>query len=250
MAASTYIPEVGCRSGFALPYNMDEILRPDDGVLDALVARLGGGFDISKREHPAQPGHGIPDRLISNGTFGRPTSWRQTGPVRITWHDIYAELRRLKYEPDGKHYLWFKTQTTNHGRDEILPATYRLRGTLVIFRVLADLTGYDFSANDGGQLDPDYHRAGGWARQAAAKGKDFVEISDLCQTKTWGNVGHNSVAVNAVGLTKLEVHAVIPAYHREWAAGRLTTSPSLEETAWRRGLIHSVWPTGEALVAA
>lgn len=230
--AQTYIPDWGCAAGLAMPWGQDPLPHPDDGIVSELIAACGGKLEICRREWPLEKATSpetIPKHLIANGTFGRVTSWGCK--PQVTWTDILAHLRSLGYDTKER-YLWIKTTHDGQGKWPVVAAKSKLRGTLAIFEAVAPLQGSDHTKNGHDLLDPAYHHAAGWGENSPAA--DFLRIGDYCQTKTHGNVGHESIAILGPGLAKLRLVGLVEACHHEWdETGPISSGPTAEETQWR-----------------
>lgn len=207
--AKTYIPNWGLLSYCTLGWNDDDIPRPDDNVISSLMETIAGPLEIHQREwplHKASQPENIPQRLIANNTFGRPTSWKQNN--RCTWGDIRKYLSHLGYTIGTDRRVKLKTRCRKDNFDEVMPANATLRGSLVTFQCKEPLNGTDLSSGD--LLDPDYHHAAKWAKACTT---DFFAINDYCQTELHGNLAHTSYAILPSSLPKLEVISISEASH-------------------------------------
>lgn len=228
--AQTYIPDFGGLAAVSLSFSRDEdIVRPDDGILTALMEMSKGPVQVHQREWPverANPLLGPISSPVVNGTFGRPVSWScQKGSCK--WADIRKTLLDLGYDAN-QDFLWVKSSYQD-GKPTVERSDARLDGALAIFTVTENLRGLAPEASEGSLLDPEYHRT----YRRRAPGVDFSFVNDFCQTKRFGNVGHTSVAVFEEGTRKLALVDVIGARHFEWEECP-EVGPSPEELAWSR----------------
>lgn len=224
--AQTYIPDWGLSALLNINRNLAERPRPDDGIISALMEACGGTMEITQREWPiekANPHFGTPHNVV-NGTFGRPTSWKFNAPG-CTWQEIHNHITNLGYDIKPGSAGWVKLEKNQC----VAPADSKFLGSLVIYKCLEPLQGQNRQGT-GDLLDPDYHHAAEWGQKAQEA--DFLLIGDYCQTKIWGNVGHKAVALLEQALPKLELIAILPAYHYEWQ-DRPQTGASPEELHWK-----------------
>jgi hypothetical protein len=229
-SAQTYIADWGASSNLRIPSNMEDIPRPDDAIVTALLEACGATVTINQREWPLakyKP-KDYPHHLSVNGTYGRATSWSirpETG-----WKEIINLLKKLGYPAEPGKALWIKTQFNGRDRWNPVAANARHKGTLVIFETTEKLTLEDKTEEGDGLLEPAYHQAAKWAASSKADG---LLLEDFCQSETHGNVSHLAAGILKSGLNKLKVTATLPAQHHRWA-GQPSAGASREETQWRK----------------
>lgn len=248
LEAQTYIPDFGGSHSLSIPHygswEGDDDITPDGYLRDALVKLCGSEVQIHDREHACPPDYNPalrtygPDCSINDRgewKWGRPTSWSQTREPWVAWPEVCLKLKELGYAAEPGAFLWVKT--TSGGKDN-LPRVHRadaqLEGTLAIYEVTAPMTGLDRTNNGGTLADPDYHRARKWAELAVLGNRDFVAIDDYLQSNNAGNVGHTSIAVTSVGISKLRLVDMITAKHPRWPdVTERHDGQTAEEKAWR-----------------
>lgn len=104
--------------------------------------------------------------------------------------------------------------TFEDGKPKILPSNYSMPGNLYIFNGASKLNLYDMSTGEGDLMNVQYHEIDTFKKIDDA-GFDGVIIDDFAQSKTYGNVGHESVGLFERGIKKLSSLS-IPAKNYDW----------------------------------
>lgn len=231
--AQTYISAGSSQLAVVEHYELDELVRPNQNcVLHAIARTLCPAHDPQAQY----------DRL------GQATSWcafKLPDGSNLTKKHIVQELCRLGYGSDidasGGFRALVKVSAfdSNTKLPKVQPKSYLPAGQLLIIEGFSDMRFASIATGDPDLTAIQYHRHE-FFQAARSQGFDGVIIDDFCQTKTWGNVGHESIGFFEHALQRLTTQS-IDATHFEWGPeiGALRQQDSPEFSAWRNA---QAWP--------
>jgi len=129
--------------------------------------------------------------------------------------DIYNFIKNtLGYDVDNNDDVEILMGHDENGVEEFYPADYSMPGELYIFSGAKELNLFDMSTGEGDLMDVQYHSVDKF-KELATEGYDGVIIDDFAQSKTYGNVGHESVGLFPAGIKKMAAFSV-PAKNYDW----------------------------------
>jgi hypothetical protein len=184
--AQAYIPISGLEM-FVLP---DGLTRPTkDPHVQALQRAIGIFYDMDEVEWDP---HG---RLVS---WPRPRGGGRTPSA----DEVMDRMERIGFERPDSKYQPYRVRVDG---DRILKPGEKITGTLYVGTVLEPLEIFD--ATLGGEIEhdlmnPQYNDLG-TMRKVRDLGYDGIRIQDFLQSKTWGNVGHQSIGLFPSGIRKV-----------------------------------------------
>ena len=224
--AQCYIPATGGATYASISrYQLDDSVRPTSRSPFYTVAKMIGpaAEDIELDQH------------------GDPKSWRLPKGY-ATYRQVVDHIERVlgyanRSQMAGDHQYELRTIGWDKDAQEhiIVPADYRIQGSLVMVEGFRGMRIADLSRGESDLTDLQYHRLKTF-RQLESEGFDGVVIDDFCQSRTWGNVGHRSIGFFEHAITRLST-AVIPAQRFDWddgSVGDLSVKDTPEYTAWQR----------------
>lgn len=190
--AQCYIPHSGLTTYLGIE-NHQLQARLNPGTIEPLVRwaleRCGASLD---------------DLEIERDQYGSVRSWRipQGWP---NWQDARDHLLLdLGYSVD-RHGLFELSTSSASGQERIMPAEWRLPGSLVILHV-PDLQVLELGG-EGDLMDPQ-HLWGGKFMAAETAGAEAIEIGDFLQSRRFGNVGHRAIGLTRKALDRARYVAI------------------------------------------
>jgi hypothetical protein len=186
VVAQSYIPHSGLTAYFGIDsHQLQARLSP--GTIEPLV-------DWALKRCRAS----LDDLDIERDRCGNLRSWRipEGWP---TWQDARDHLMlELGYSAD-RHGLFELSISSANGKERIMPAEWRLPGSLIVLHV-PDLQVIRLG-EDGDLIDPQHL----WADKfnaAEAAGAEAIEIGDFLQSRRFGNVGHRAIGLTGKALAR------------------------------------------------
>lgn len=189
--AQCYIPHSGLTCYLGIDsHRLQE--RLDPGTIEPLV-------DWALERCQAS----LADLDLERDQHGTLRSWRiPDGWPR--WQDAKDYLEGLGYTA-GRHGLFELSISAASGKERIMPAQWRLPGSLVILHV-PDLQVRELGG-EGDLIDPQ-HLWGDKFAAAARAGAEAIEIGDFLQSRRFGNVGHRAIGLTVRALDRARYVAI------------------------------------------
>jgi hypothetical protein len=215
--AQAYIP----LSGGEMYVAPEGLTRPSkDRAVQALQRAIGIIYDMD---------------AVEWDPHGRLKSWPMPlGAGRTPSADeIMDRMERIGFERPGSRFEPYRIRV--HG-DRILRPSEKITGSLYVGTVREPL--HVFDATLGGEIEhdlmnPQYNDLE-TIRKVERLGYDGIRIQDFLQSKSRGNVGHESIGLFPSGIRKVRWGEPIPATNYEPAPGEYDWDLTPEYEAWLR----------------
>lgn len=202
--AQTYIPDAGSSTRYRKPsdYEMNDGIRIsyiNDFPIN-VARQMGYVFDIELDQYNRVSSYGCK----KDGEYSKAP----------TYSELWGYLTEsLGYVPDDDGMIDVKGRFVG-GEYEYISADYKMPGKLYVISGVSQLKLMDISKGESDLTNLQYHKLDLF-KQFESDGYDGVIIDDFCQTKKYGNLGHQSVGIFPSGISKLECRSIF-ATHHEW----------------------------------
>lgn len=241
--AQTYIPRSGGSTYVSLSkYQLDERVTPSQTNPLYTIAKMIGpeARDVQYDATGRATSWIVPDGYARNADVVRYIEEVLGYRNRDTIGDFRYELLTNGWNKDTKEH-------------RIVPADFRIPGSLIIVEGFADMRFLDLSRGESDLTDLQYHLLTTF-RRAEAEGYHGVVIDDFAQAEPhWGNLGHRSIGFFAHALPALKT-TVIPAVRFEFGPNvadlAVTETPEYQEWQTAQAARHAMQFLSQPMPAA